>query len=143
MFKHRYKGWCLRTLSPIPSGAFIMEYVGERIDSEVEKARTFRVPDMEVYLMETFKETNVKIDALGVRNIAAFAAFACRTKFANMRKVGWLSHHWDKSVSHAVYIAKRDIQPGEELTYLRLDKEPPANSSKNCGCGDPDCSGKL
>ena len=38
VFYHEGKGWCLRTLSPIAKGEFIMEYVGERV-SPTERTR--------------------------------------------------------------------------------------------------------
>ena len=31
VFRHPMKGWCLRTLTPIKEGAFVMEYVAERV----------------------------------------------------------------------------------------------------------------
>ena len=143
VFKHPHKGWCLRTLSPIEKDAFIMEYVAERIDSDAVRSRKASFPTMDNYLMQVAKGAGVQLDAYYVRNIAAFAAFACQTKFANMTKTTWLGHHWDKMTCHAVFVAKRNIDPGEELTYLRSDASPVAASPFNCQCGDPECSGRV
>ena len=42
------------------------------------------------------------------------------------------------------FFATRDIEPGEELTYLRSDIEPsPSNSDRNCNCGQPMCSLRI
>ena len=75
--------------------------------------------------------------------MAPFAAFACRLKFANMVKKFRFCSHWDKKVVHAAFLAKRDIQPYEELTYMRRDEGAPHNSDLMCGCGNPDCGGFL
>ena len=166
VFKHKDKGWCLRTLSPIKKGDFIMEYVGEVISQEEHLIRTGRFPDLEDYLMDIAKPST-KIDAylvrsrrlrrqlrrplpppapppcVQVRNIAAFAAFACRPAYANMEKKARFCSHWDKRVFHVAFLAKCNIQPGDELTYLRVDGPPPANSTKNCKCGAPGCNRKM
>ena len=73
----------------------------------------------------------------------SFAAFACRPAYANMEKKPRFCSHWDKRVFHVAFLAKCNIQPGEELTYLRVDGPPPANSTKNCKCGAPGCNRKM
>ena len=148
VFRHPTKGWCLRTLSHIAKDDFVMEYCGERTSKKRADERSRRQPLVEEYVMEVDEGrgalgTGLRIDALHVRNLAAFAAFACRTKHANMMKRKVLWQHWDTQVPHACFFAKRDIEPGEELTYLRRDCDPPSNSTKNCACGAPDCSGRL
>lgn len=120
-----------------------MEYVAERIDSTTVASRMNSFPTTDNYLMQVAKGTGVQLDAYYVRNIAAFAAFACQTKFANMTKTTWLWQHWDKMTCHAVFVAKRNIDPGEELTYLRSDASPVDRSPFNCQCGDPECSGRV
>ena len=37
VFRHPQKGWCLRTLSAISSGDFVMEYVAERVSDEANR----------------------------------------------------------------------------------------------------------
>jgi len=84
------------------------------------------------------------LDALVVRNHAAFAAFACARKFANMKKQQWATSHWDPQVPQVGFVATRDIEPGEELTYLRSDNEPnKRNSWQTCGCKQPGCSERI
>ena len=144
VFKHRLKGWCLRTLSPIAKGQFIMEYCGERVSSACQRSRKQRIEDMEVYCMDLLGKGEAFIDAFHVRNTAAFAAFACCKLYANMEKQPWLSSHWDKQLSHVAFVATRDIQPGEELEYMRRDGETPGKSSTmGCRCGRPDCQKRV
>ena len=94
-----------------------------------------------MYLMDLPKGS-CALDAFQARNHSAFAAFACRKKFSNMCKRHTYTSHWDKKIPHVGFYATRDIEPYEELTYLRIDKED-KNSTINCHCGHPDCSGLL
>ena len=108
-------------------------------------------PNIEVYLMDPADggiRTNkyMHIDALYVRNHAAFASFACSKKLANMNREWGFSAHWDTRMCHVGFYATRNIEPGEELSYLRLDEEPSKRSSRFervCGCKRPECSGRI
>ena len=91
VFKHPAKGWCLRTLTFIASGEFVMEYVAERVTSDEGMKRSRLDPDVETYIMEVSKGSSAsrcsaQFDALYVRNVAAYAAFACSDKYANMKR---------------------------------------------------------
>ena len=100
-------------------------------------------PDIDVYVMdmEGSAKKHLKLDALVVRNHAAFAAFACSTKFRNMKKTRYATSHWDPRLPQIGFYATRDIEPGEELTYLRTDGEPDLRKSHTtCGCRLPGCS---
>jgi len=144
VFKTAERGWCLRTLHHIDSGAFVMEYCGERVSRPLSDDRAKNEPDVDIYLMETSASKRFcLLDALWTRNHAAFAAFACRRSFANLEKKPVLIQHWDATVQRIGFFATRDINPGEELTYLRKDEEPKQNSGKNCACGQPNCSGRI
>ena len=144
VFRHTVKGWCLRTLTFIPQGTFVMEYVAERVTPARADERTVDDPNVETYVMNLDKHKAVSLDALMVRNHAAFAAFACSRKLANMVKEPLYTSCWDPSVPHVGFFAKRNIEPGEELTYLRIDAEPKrSNSHRICGCQGPKCSGYI
>jgi len=148
VFKHEGKGWCLRTLSPISKGDFIMEYVGERVSQVERKRREDRAADMGTYEMDTDeKNTSEKktfICAFHVRNIAAFAAFACRKKMANMARTRTLCQHWDRDFVHVVFSATEDVPAGTELTYMRCNEgDPPSSSTYNCKCAHPECSERF
>jgi len=144
VFKHAMKGWCLRTLVAIPKDAFIMEYVAERISDERSTERFRDDPNVETYIMDLERQAkSTHLDALVVRNHAAFAAFACSKLLANMEKKAVLTNHWDATVPHVGFFARQAIEPGEELCYLRRDEGPKQGSDRNCCCFDKQCSGRL
>ena len=60
-----------------------------------------------------------------------------------MIKKRLFTQHFDPKVAHIAFFAKREIEPGEELTYLRTDEEPSRTSEFNCSCKHKDCSGFL
>jgi len=144
VFRSEMKGWCLRTLTPIKKDEFVMEYVAERISDERADERKKDNPDVETYLMDMQKAARgMHLDALMVRNHAAFAAFACSKRFANIRKTPVLTQHWDPKVPHVGFFATKDIEPFEELCYLRTDEQPNKSSTRNCNCQQKDCTGWL
>ena len=96
------------------------------------------------YLMDqTRAAKGMALDALLVRNHAAFAAFTCTHKKRNMKKIIMYTNHWDNKVPHVGFFATRDIEPGEELLYLRTDEEPKAGGTRICGCQQEGCSGYI
>jgi len=138
VFRDKLKGWCLRTLTPIKRDAFVMEYVAECISPARAEERKFDCPDVETYIMDPARG-QTHLDALCVRNHAAFAALACSKKFANL---AMFTNHWDSRVPHVAFVATRDIEPMEELCYLRTDLQP-NRRGLNCICRRPACSGWL
>ena len=144
VFKHPVKGWCLRTLSHIKKGSFVMEYCAERLSEKKAGEREKDEPGIETYLMDMDKGMHFKLDAFAVRNHAAFAAFACSKKGANLEKKATWANNWDKEVPHVGYFATKDIEPGEELTYLRKDGvQPTRGEHRVCGCGLDGCTGRI
>ena len=85
----------------------------------------------------------MKLDALEVRNHAAFAAFACSSQFANIRKQRVSTQHWDARMPHVGFFATRDILPGEELAYYRQDEEAKRSSHEVCHCNLEGCRRRL
>jgi hypothetical protein len=86
VFKHKGKGWCLRTLTFIQKGEFIMEYVAERVTPKRGTERAGFDPNIEVYIMEVQGCPLFQLDAYYVRNVAAYAAFTCKEEWANMER---------------------------------------------------------
>ena len=213
-----------------------MEYVAERVSGDRHSERFKDDPNVETYLMDlTLQAKMTHLDALVVRNHAAFAAFACTKQLANMKKQSLVCtvrskllpfpncHHaltvrfslnlsrvllftahqplgckgdeacrWGKggghadggreegmlcacwsraaaSISHVVtlslltvpapcslahfcrigllacqvphvgFFATRNIEPLEELTYLRTDEGPKRTSERNCTASPGTC----
>jgi len=54
-----------------------------------------------------------------------------------------LTQHWDPKVPHVGFFATKDIEPFEELCYLRTDEQPNKSSTRNCNCQQKDCTGWL
>ena len=144
VFRHKTKGWCLRTLEYIPAKAFVMEYVAERLTPARSAERLKDDPNIETYIMDLEKHRgNFSLDALAVRNHAAFAAFACSSRLANLKKAKVYSNLWDPCGAHVGFFSTRDIEPGEELMYLREDGNPNPGTGRICGCGHRDCAGYI
>ena len=142
------KGWCLRTLSFIVSGAFVMEYVAERVAPARAEERIADDYNVETYIMDMGAGTGaakgtMQLDALLVRNMAPFAAFTCSRAFRNLKKQKVYTNCWDKKVPHVGFFATRDIEPGEELLYLRGDEEPDRRGFRICNCRREGCSGFI
>ena len=61
-----------------------------------------------------------------------------------MKRDMWLGEHWDRNLVHVVFSATEDMPAGAELTYMRLNEgDPPSDSTYNCNCGEPECSGMF
>ena len=55
-----------------------------------------------------------------------------------------MSQHWDTFMPHVAFFATRDINPGEELCYMRTDRASDLSSSVYaCKCGRVGCTGKY
>jgi hypothetical protein len=126
-------------------GHFSYRYCAERVSTQRSADRVYLNYDTEIYLMDMEKQAkNTHLDALHVRNHAPFAAFACKRSLANMVKKQVYTGHWDRSIPHVGFFATRDIQPGEELSYMRLDEgAAKKNEGRICACGHPECKGRL
>jgi len=146
-----------------------MEYVGERVSPALgnpgdPRGRPYVEPDVEVYIMEVpgkqaaavaipaaalavaiaaVVAAQMFLEALLTRNHSAFAAFACSRYYANMEKRSVHWQHWDSRVPHVAYFATRDINPGDELCYMRGDGLELSSSDSTCKCGREHCSGKF
>lgn len=69
VFKHASKGWCLRTLSFIQRGEYIMEYVAELISEDRVSERVRKDSDTDVYLMCIENQKHgASLDALQAEN---------------------------------------------------------------------------
>lgn len=122
---------------PIPAGARIIEYVGERITkAEAERRALSRMHGSHpcgtqgaVYLFELNKRHD--IDGNNSHNIARYINHSCEP---NCEAVNVHGHIW--------IVAAKDIRSGEEITYnygYRFD----SYQDHPCRCGSRRCVGFI
>jgi SET domain-containing protein len=122
-------------LRKIRKGERIIEYTGERVTHR-EADRRYPVDDAP-HTMLFIVDKNIVIDATRTGSSARWINHSCRPNCESIND--------DKRI----YIeARRDIRPGEELTYdynLILDeRHTPALKRENpCLCGEKRCRGTL
>merc|ERR1712168_1446052 len=111
------KGAGLKTLSVIPEGSFVIEYMGEVITTQEAAERTSKQkPGESSYLLtlqEHFGSTSYKhhIDASCVGNESRFINHSCAPNLF------LLPVRVDSATPLLTFFALRDIGAGEELTY--------------------------
>ena len=103
------RGFGVKTLSSIPKGTFVAEYVGEIISEAENIAREQKKNSAEFYTWQL--SNGFVIDATKFRNVAAFINHQC--KYSNLVPVKVLVNHQRPRVA---FFAQRDIDVGEELT---------------------------
>ncbi|KAL5732055.1 [histone H3]-lysine(4) N-trimethyltransferase [Ranunculus cassubicifolius] len=150
VFKTDLRGWGVRSLQSIPSGAFICEYTGELLKDEEAEERKGN----DEYLFDIGQNNSnpdkidkaYTIDAAHTGNIGRFINHSCSP---NIYAQNVLFDHGDESVPHIMLFAQMNIPPLQELTYdynYKLDSVRDANGNikkKSCYCGSDDCSGRL
>lgn len=130
------KGLGLRALEDIPSGSFIIEYVGEVIDDRHWRKR-----------METYEREGVKhfyfmmlqkgqlIDATKKGSFSRFANHSCRPNCAVEK---WVV----KDKLRMGIFSSRHIYKGEEITFdYNVDRF--GADAQPCYCGESNCIGFL
>ena len=137
VFRCKNKGWGLRAMEAIPTGAFVCEYVGELITCAEAETRGRDIENGDAYLYdldllaekqddEDVDSSNlVVIDARAYGGVARFANHACGPKGeqclpthpCNMTKVSVFIGHRDPVQPRLCLFAQRDITAGEELCY--------------------------
>ncbi|KAL4638685.1 hypothetical protein ACB092_03G163700 [Castanea dentata] len=113
IFKTELKGWGVRTLSYIPSGSFICEYIGEILHDEEAKRRI----NKDNYQNGSFQEEvdgDYIIDATHSGNVARFIN---HSSSPNVFAQNVLYDHDDKRFPHIMLFASKDIPPPQELTF--------------------------
>ena len=101
--------------------------MAERVSNVRSEERLRDDPNIETYLMGVDSgpaKNAMNLDALLVRNHAAFAAFACSAQSANIAKEALFSSVWDQKVPHVGFFATREIEPGEELLVTEREPHP-------------------
>ncbi|CAA6666179.1 unnamed protein product [Spirodela intermedia] len=169
IFKTQSMGWGVRTLTSIPSGSFICEYIGELIqDMEAEQRNNdeylfdigHNYDDHDIWdgsptpipVSQAISLSNVvdyggfTIDAAHYGNVGRFINHSCSP---NLYAQNVLYDHDDKRMPHIVFFAAENIPPLHELTYhynytIGQVRDSDGNAkTKACHCGSHECTGRL
>ncbi|XP_078152867.1 histone-lysine N-methyltransferase, H3 lysine-9 specific SUVH6-like [Carex rostrata] len=168
VFKTEKRGWGVRSLSSIPSGSFVCEYIGELLrDLEAEQRKNDEylfdighnyddsalweglLSDDDVITDKvgaSLSEEGYTIDALERGNVGRFINHSCSP---NLYAQNVLFDHDDKKMPHVMFFACENIPPLKELTYhynYGIGEVRDSDGSvkvKECYCSASDCKGRL
>ncbi|KAL7219457.1 hypothetical protein ACSBR2_012498 [Camellia fascicularis] len=168
IFKTKSRGWGVRSLTSIPSGSFICEYIGELLeDKEAEKRQNdeylFDIghnfsdcsligllltlkPVVQLSSSEVVEDERFTIDAAECGNVGRFINHSCSP---NLYAQNVLHDHEDKSKPHIMLFAAENIPPLKELTYhynYFVNQVRDLNGNvkmKSCYCGAAECTGRM
>lgn len=128
------KGWGIVAAENIPGGSFIIEYVGEVIDSEELERRLDLYSNSKHFYCLTLANGET-IDACYKGNLSRFINHSCEPNCATQK--------WQVMGEIRVGIfAKRDISKGEELTF-DYQFERVGIKRQRCYCGATSCTKYL
>ncbi len=130
------RGWGLKTNHDIKEGDFVVEYVGEILDTAMCKERLRKSHEESTinFYMLTL-EPGLVIDASQKSNHARFINHSCDP---NCETQKWTV----RGETRIGIFARQDIPKGTELTFdYHLDTL--GNDKKRCLCGSKKCSGFL
>ncbi|KAL7219709.1 hypothetical protein ACSBR2_012717 [Camellia fascicularis] len=167
IFKTKSRGWGVRSLTSIPSGSFICEYIGELLeDKEAEKRQNdeylFDIghnfsecsligglltlkPVVQLSSSEV-EDERFTIDAAECGNVGRFINHSCSP---NLYAQNVLYDHEDKSKPHIMLFASENNPPLKELTYhydYFVNQVRDLNGNvkmKSCYCGAAECTGRM
>lgn len=169
IFKTESMGWGLRSLSSIPSGSFVCEYIGELLDDKEAEQRidndeylfdigrnyndpTVRdglsvlMPNMSSSCSDVVQNVGFTLDAAKFGNVGRFINHSCSP---NLFAQNVLYDHDDKRVPHIMMFAAENIPPMQELTYhynYTIDQVFDSEGNikkKSCHCGSSECTGRM
>ncbi|KAH9607108.1 hypothetical protein KSS87_005037 [Heliosperma pusillum] len=169
IFKTDRRGWGVRSLSAIPSGSFICEYIGELLDDKEAEQRAGSdeylfdisqnyndsslsdgvlalMPDTPPIVSDIVENVGFTIDAAKYGNIGRFINHSCSP---NLYAQNVLYDYEDRRIPHIMMFAAENIPPLQELTYHYnytighvLDSKG-SIKEKKCFCGAAECIGRL
>ncbi|MCO5598683.1 hypothetical protein L7F22_052781 [Adiantum nelumboides] len=130
------KGFGLRASKAVPTDRLIYEYIGEVVEQSEFMRRMQQYKDEGIrhyYFMMLQREEF--LDATKKGGIARFINHSCNP---NCYVSKW---HVGKHMRMGIF-SKRDIIPGEELTFnYNVDRY--GNEAQACYCGEPNCVGAI
>ena len=132
------RGWGLRAAGDINEGDFVVEYVGEVLDTKMCHERLQRAHENQTqhfYMLTLDSKNGLVIDAKEKSNHARFINHSCDP---NCETQKWTVGH----ESRVGIFTKNSIKAGTELTFdYQLDSLD--NGKKECLCGSSNCSGFI
>ncbi|KAF8380607.1 hypothetical protein HHK36_028095 [Tetracentron sinense] len=170
IFKTESRGWGVRSLTSIPSGSFICEYIGELLQDIEAEQRTGNdeylfdighnfndhtlwdglstfIPDLQPNsYCEVIEDVGFTIDAAHHGNVGRFINHSCSP---NLYAQNVLYDDDDKRMPHIMIFAMENIPPLQELTYhyhcpIGQVRDSDGNVKvKSCYCGSLDCTGRM
>ncbi|KAJ2788175.1 Histone-lysine N-methyltransferase setd1b [Coemansia interrupta] len=127
--------WGLFASEPIYQGEFVIEYIGERIRSQLADLREEQYEREGIGSSYLFRvDDEIVIDATKCGNVARFVNHSCEPNCIAKTIVA-------DGTKRIVIYASHDIQVGEEVTYDY--KFPPEDVKIPCLCGAVNCRGYL
>eukprot|EP00588_Corethron_pennatum_P036685 CAMPEP_0194347682 /NCGR_PEP_ID=MMETSP0171-20130528/106127_1 /TAXON_ID=218684 /ORGANISM="Corethron pennatum, Strain L29A3" /LENGTH=732 /DNA_ID=CAMNT_0039114965 /DNA_START=271 /DNA_END=2469 /DNA_ORIENTATION=- len=126
----------LRTVGSVIKGEFIIEYVGEAIDQEKIPKNDLRCRDRSRWSYVMFLEKGICIDAGKKGGLARYINHSCDPNCSVDR---WIV----RGVPRLAIFARRDIVPGEELSYDYKWERDEEQDPTPCLCVSPLCRGTL
>ncbi|KAI3949258.1 hypothetical protein MKW92_053555 [Papaver armeniacum] len=146
------KGWGLRTLTDLPRGSFVCEYVGEILTSKELYERNKEITDVDVQTSNVLLDAAwcsdgvvrdkdaLCLDATFYGNVARFINHRCFD--ANLVEVPVEVESPNHRYYHLAFFTTRDVQALEELTWdYGIDFSNRSDSVKGfrCFCRSKDC----
>ncbi|KAJ2849639.1 Histone-lysine N-methyltransferase setd1b [Coemansia brasiliensis] len=127
--------WGLFASEPIFQGEFVIEYIGERIRSQLADLREEQYEREGIGSSYLFRvDDEIVVDATKCGNVARFINHSCEPNCIARTIVA-------DGTKRIVIYASQDIQVGEEVTYDY--KFPPEEVKIPCLCGAANCRGYL
>ncbi|KAJ1749898.1 hypothetical protein LPJ79_003335 [Coemansia sp. RSA 1821] len=127
--------WGLFASEPIFQGEFVIEYIGERIRSQLADLREEQYEREGIGSSYLFRvDDEIVVDATKCGNVARFINHSCEPNCIARTIVA-------DGTKRIVIYASHDIQIGEEVTYDY--KFPPEEVKIPCLCGAASCRGYL
>lgn len=118
--------WGIYAEEFIPKGRKIIEYTGEKISRKETKRRYYERTENYLFTLNTYWTIDGAVGGSGAQYINHCCEPNCYSQILK---------------NHILYRAKRDIQPGEELTMdYRFDKNV---ERVECRCGVAGCRGTI
>ncbi|KAI8367857.1 hypothetical protein EDC96DRAFT_506313 [Choanephora cucurbitarum] len=149
VFKTPTKGWGVRSMSFIPKGTFVDEYIGEVITVEEGDKRGViydRLGCSYLFDMDFAQSelpTKYVIDSFALGNVSRFFNHSCSP---NLEVYAVFYDSADNQMHRLAFFAKRDIQLYEELCFDYNGRRDVANQMEvdgaarySCRCDAPDC----